>query len=754
MKLLPRGYYAVQSNSVECEDMFLYGRHKFTYAGETYQVVFGENLFATLEEAYARAADVPEVVLEGLDYESFTTPVILFSEGKHGIIKPVTFDKSITLLGQGAGINPSVPAENPLETPGLNPKRAAGESVLRGSFWSGEFVVKGEAVETLIIDGFSCDNLRFSDVRRQGGKASVIIRNMVHIGCCGYTLYHFDEADAGSSLDREVLLQNIRVVDFEDLDCAGNFMLMNAHKVTLDGICYDTTGQVFGFTDIAHKHANLSANFPESEYVITNSYFRNLQGENGISTSCYNAGEKKLHLTVKDSVFVNASRKDEAVLTPHMVGEGISLKIENCTFTDDRNNKCTAIQVRGDGKNVTVSNCTFQGFAGEWSNDLTVCMEGSDYIENTAEGFETSTEDPHCVIGTDHADYSALDARYEGTKAYYGDLHVHTDCGGTSDGAYPMEKWPAAMDKMKLDFAAVVDHRQMRGFFLPEWDETRFIIGTEPGAWFLDTKACRCGLAEIHYNMLFPHKYGLSMVLANFPEYDFQGDELTGSFKYPQFTKARFQELTSYVQSIGGIMVHPHPKLMMSSSDPMDYYVGEHMYLEIFHYNLHHNETIKNHDLWLELLALGKHVYASGGTDTHGDVSNEGVSTFYSREKSGRAFFDVMHSADFATGAVGMKMCICDGENCYPMGSEISYQDGMELHLRLDDFYEPAWEENTNYELRIFTDQGLAYVSSYNGKLPQAVSLKVQKRAFYRAEVYNKTYGYYVSVGNPIWLDK
>lgn len=754
MKRLPKGYYAVQCNPEKCPNLFVYGLNEFRFGEETYYTTWGDNQFATLEEASAKAVEIPEVVLDGLDYEEFTTPVILFSEGTHGIIKEFTFDKSLTLLGQGASKNPNLFSENPLDPPACNPERIGRESVLLGSYWSGRLHVKEESVKTIIIDGFSTDDLRFLDSRRQGAEAYVAIRNIIHTGSCGYILYQFDEPDADSSLDREVLLQNIRVADYDDWGHGGNFTLLNAHKATLDGICYDTTGQVFGFTDIAHRHSSLSGNFPESRYVITNSYFRNLEGENGISTACYNAGDSSLQLTVSNSVFVNACRKDEAVLTPHMMGEKDSLKVEHCLFVDERENKGAAIQVRGDGSNVVIADCTFRGFAGQWKNDLTVCTPAGEYIETAKEGFVTDTEDPHYVLGTVDADYTALDAHYEGTRAYYGDLHVHTKCGGTSDGSFPMEKWPEVMDELKLDFAAVVDHRQMRGYFLPEWDDARFIMGTEPGGIILDTKACRCGLTEIHYNMLFPHKYGLSMVLANFPEYEFTGDELTGSFKYPAFTKERFMELTKYVQSIGGIMVHPHPKLMMASDDPLDYYVGEHMYLEIFHLNLHHNETIKNYELWLELLALGKHVYASGGTDTHWDPSNKGVSTFYSREKSGKAFFDIMHAADFATGAIGMKMCICDGENCYPMGSETAYREGMELHLRLDDFFEPAWEEDTTYELRIYTDQGLAYASAYNGKLPQEVSLKVKKRAFYRAEVYNKTRGHFVSVGNPIWLDQ
>ncbi len=743
MQQLPKGYYAVQSNFNNAP------KDCFTYRGVTYAVCEGVNLFASLSDANGNAAEVPQMVLEGLPYESFTTPVLLFSSGRHCIDK-FSFTKSLTLLGEGAGISPNVPSEKPLEPPALNPVRTGGESVLYGSYWHGNMTLTEPAVKTLIVDGFSSEYARFRDTRKDGGQAYVSFRNIIHISPCGKTLYLFAVPKANGSLDREVLLQNIRVTDYDDLDYGGNFTQLNAHHATLDGICYDTTGQIFGLTNISRDFSNCAANFDKSEYFITNSYFRNLMGEHAISTGCRDAGDRGVCLSVTNSTFVNASRENEAALRPHLANDNCKLRVLRCTFSDIRSNSGTAISVTGPGTDLEINNCTFEGFAGEWSSEPAVPTHAPDCIENTTGGFVTATSDPHRVIGIDWADFSALDALYMGTKAYYGDLHVHTSCGGTSDGTLPMAEWPAKMDEKKLDFAAVVDHRQMRGFFLPEWDEERFIIGTEPGTAFLDLSACRHNQREVHYNMLFPHKYGLAMVLANFPEFKFQGDELRGSFTYPKFTKERFFELTRYVQSIGGIMVHPHPKTMLSSDDPLDYYFGEHTYLETIYGDFSTHASFKNYDLWVATLALGKHVYASGGSDTHGSVSNSAVSTFYTREKSGIAFFNQMHTADFTVGAVGIKMCI-DG---HPMGSEIPYSDGMKLTLRLDDFFQPAWKNDTAYELRIYTDRGLAYSSMYNGQLPQAVSLEAEKRAFYRAEVYDLTHGYRVAIGNPIWLDK
>jgi hypothetical protein len=94
-------------------------------------------------------------------------------------------------------------------------------------------------------------------------------------------------------------------------------------------------------------------------------------------------------------------------------------------------------------------------------------------------------------------------------------------------------------------------------------------------------------------------------------------------------------------------------------------------------------------------------------------------------------------------------MCIGDK----PMGSEIPFEEGMKLNIRIGDFYKHELQDNTAYEFRVYTDKGLAYSSIYNGKQPQTITLEVQKRMYYRAEVFDLTHGYRVAVSNPIWLD-
>lgn len=745
MQQLPKGYFAVQSEFNTAP------KDSFTFQGITYAVTAGINLFSSLDEANKIiAGEIPKVVLGGLPYQSFSAPVILFSSGVHEL-EQFQFTQSLLLFGNGVGINPNTPSDDPLLPPTQNSLRdKASESVLKGIKGNGRVFINNVNAKTVLFDGLTLQAISVRDFRKDGGSCLVALRNLIYKGPYGSMLHYFAPARPDGDLNREVEFDHVRSVNFYDFDFGGTFILANARKTTINDLCYDTTGQIFGFTTIPRNYANTVGNQDVTEILISNSYFRNLSGNNGIATACNNAENDSLAMTVQNTVFVNASRENESVLNPHLINQRCSLCVENCTFVDTRQNKSAAISILGDGDRVTVKDCTIKGFDGTWKHLPALPEIIPDHIEQHSMAWETQTDDSHTVLPMLEAHFTAMENLYQGRRAYYGDLHVHTNSGGRSDGALPISDWPAGMDEKKVDFAAIVDHRQMRGFFLPEWNTERFIYGTEPGTHFLEgLNANREGVDSIHYNMLFPHAYGLAMVLANFPEYQFQGDELNGFFIYPRFTKKRFFELTEFVQSIGGIIVHPHPKSVLASDDPLDYYLGEHTFMEVIYTAPTTPATYKNYDLWVKLLALGKRVYASTGSDSHGDVSNQALATFYTHKKSGLTFFEQMRSADFTVGAVGMKMCIDD----HPMGSEIPYRAGMLLTLSIDDFHEFAWSKKSAYELRIVTDRGVAYRSMFSGKHPQKLTIEVQKRAFYRAEIYDLTNRCWCAIGNPIWLD-
>ena len=107
MNQLPKGYYAVQCIADDVPELVA---DSFTYKGVTYAAEVGVNLFPTIAAALAAATEIPDTVLEGLDYEKFEAPVILLSAGRHGVGRKgpkdrIIFDRSIYVLGEQGLLN-------------------------------------------------------------------------------------------------------------------------------------------------------------------------------------------------------------------------------------------------------------------------------------------------------------------------------------------------------------------------------------------------------------------------------------------------------------------------------------------------------------------------------------------------------------------------------------------------------------------------------------------------------------------------
>ncbi len=741
MQKLPRGYYAVK-NDFENAD-----KSTFVFQGVCYEVEEGVNLFGTPHAAHEAATETPTEVLPGLNYDSFEAPVLLFSEGQHDT-KAFYLTKACYLLGQHAGVNPNVPAASKTEAPTLDPIRAdEGETVFYGS----HIEMKGVGDRILnVIDGVTLLRACVWDSRSAAGEDyTVIQRNIVFRSYCNGYMNRIFSPKEDSKIRREVIFEHCYMKDMDDMNRGGMFAMISTAKLVLDDCTFDGTTQIFGFTNIARTFRNCVKNAEYTDIEIKNCYFRSIGGENGICTSLEDGETRGLRLTVSDSVFVDASRKGEAALQPTMPNDKCALTVKGCTFVDTRGNDA-AVCVRGMGKQITLEDCSFAGFAREWAYAVPLPTNAPEKIENRASDWESGTEDSHTVLAEGSADFSAMDALYEGKKAYRVDQHMHSQCGGTSDGTFPLKDMVAKLDEIGVDVIMLVDHRQMRGFFLPEWDTERFTYGTEPGGRITDLRGAKNGANAFHYNMFFKKKYDLALLLANFPEYKFQGDELTGKFGYPKFTQERFDELVAFIHKIGGMISHPHPASIMCTEDITAYSFGEHTYFETLYATPDSHDSFRNYELWVRMLQAGLHVYTAAGTDSHGTPHNSVVSTFYMPKRSGDDAFDCMKTGDYAAGDFGIKMCV-DGN---PMGSESVYREGSVLTLRVEDGFDRHIKDNTAYELRIYSDEGLVYRSMFDGKHPQALALKTKKRRFYRAEIFDLTHDYRVGVGNPVWLDK
>lgn len=342
-------------------------------------------------------------------------------------------------------------------------------------------------------------------------------------------------------------------------------------------------------------------------------------------------------------------------------------------------------------------------------------------------------------------DITQLESLYAGLSVFHGEMHNHAATGGTSDGHRDLNHWKGALEALEMDFAAILDHRQVRHMFLPEWDDSLFICGTEPGTKITDTTAAR---PYLHYNMVMPTAQDLMDVLTEFPEFEYEGGQ-EGHFKYPDFTRERFGQLIDAVKAHGGFFVHPHPKQNMQSEDPCDYWFRDEMGIEVF-YNGPDHEFMKfttaNYQLWKDLLAKGKRVFACSGGDEHACAEDVALTTLYATERKNTAYLEQVRKGNFVCGSVGIRMCIGDTV----MGGQTDFA-GKRLVINVQDFHKSVRIPERKYRLNIWDDTGIVESVDISCQEPVYLALDTEDRAFYRVDLVDVLRDRPVAIGNPIW---
>ena len=335
-----------------------------------------------------------------------------------------------------------------------------------------------------------------------------------------------------------------------------------------------------------------------------------------------------------------------------------------------------------------------------------------------------------------------LESLYEGRKPVYGEVHDHSSCG---DGKYPLMHWRGAMQALRIDFAAILDHRQVEHMYHPDWEDGVFLGGTEPGTKISDSKA---EVAQMHYNMIFEGPRPLEELLEAFPEFEFTGAP-DGRFNYPKFTTARMQELIAYIQSHGGVFVHPHPKQLMRSEDPLDYWFADGTGIEIVTNGIESQQTRDNYALYQALLAKGKRVWGFAGGDYHACATDSSISTIYAREKKNAAYLEALCVGDFTAGGVGIRMCV--GET--RMGGSTAFV-GKQLIVSAGDFHRSVGNPEHRYLLEVHSDRGVEASVEFSCPEGTTLSLPAEDRDFYRTTVTDINRNLILAYGNPIWNDR
>ncbi len=340
-----------------------------------------------------------------------------------------------------------------------------------------------------------------------------------------------------------------------------------------------------------------------------------------------------------------------------------------------------------------------------------------------------------------------LEEKYRGRKAYHGELHDHSATGGTSDGRYNLAEWRGFLAELEMDFAALLDHRQVRHMYLPEWDDTIFIGGSEASATmrWLDLPK-----RSIHFNMVFSDPEGLVRVLKEFPEMEFSGG-IEGHFNYKSFEKERFFDLVEVIKREGGAFVHAHPKQTMRSENPLDYWFGDETGLEVFYLDMANDYTKANYKLWCDLLALGKRVWATAGHDGHRMTRDTALSTIYAEEKKASHFVRHLRVGDLTCGGMGIRMVLGEAltGGVAPFGRD-------RLIVSVGDFHRTIRKKDPRYELRLIGSRGEILREEILCGETQYFSFATDpEEAFYRVEIHDPhREASLIGIGNPIWNEK
>lgn len=737
---LPTGIYAVDIRYLDMENNQPVTVH---FHGVDYSATTGVNAFGLFDQMSQAADKVPEAPFCG---RSFDTPVAIVPAGVHECPRtraylPIKLQRAFTILGENMGISPN----DPQDVTKPNAQHTSEESVLLGSLYWGTLGLMEGADGVLTLDGLTLDGYRVNDKRSCGTHLGVVVKNCIINGA-----HHANVVGsvplATPADTRTIVVSDCRVDGFDAMEGQGRFIDVCATDVTLERLYYANTKEFFGFSDYGRESMNALAGM-SARFTVRDCVFANCYNLRGLSIALPE-GAADVSLTVENCSFLDLTDKDTPCIYAVLPNESCSLAVRNTSFTSTCGTK-TAIMVDGskdapvDMKNVTINGVT-ELLAYKPPRRTQAPAHVGQVVWDAA-----VLDDPHSACTDEDAVQTALcqlRALYSGRKALHGDMHCHSNSGGTSDGATPLAEFIKQLREMDLDFAAIVDHKQIRHCLLPEWDDM-LICGTEPGHMLNDeTRPMRS--RKMDYCMLFQQPSDYFRVMDAFPEFNFTGGP-DGHNGYPSLTPDRVAELSRFIYSLGGLMVHAHPKQLMASDDPMHYYFGKYMPLETIVGHANSFGTVQNRNLWESLLKLGKRVSTHGMSDSHAEAKNCALTTVYARERNGAAVLREVREGDCAAGSMGIKMAICGAR----MGSSLPYRDGLYLAIELDDYYRPTMLDDTVYCLKVYTERGLAYASEFDGKQGQSLVIPVQKRKYYRVEVTNESDGFFVGISNPIWLD-
>ena len=364
------------------------------------------------------------------------------------------------------------------------------------------------------------------------------------------------------------------------------------------------------------------------------------------------------------------------------------------------------------------------------------------------------------LTAAEQNDIESLLAAYGDRVVRFGEAHNHSSSGpvGGADGYNTIAEWKEGMEKLHMDFAVIVDHRQSSHMYVEDWnnENVTFLGGTETGTDITDLPD---GKNNIHMNLIFSDPVQLeALINSGHPQFTNVAVAPEGwsgyTFKAGACSKQDLRELAALVREYGGFFAHVHPKYdgYVDSDDPLDYYYGEYTGIEVVCATGSKTDSRKDYnkkayDLWVDLLELDKKVYATYGNDDHSMPSTASLTAMYTETKEGAEYMQYMRAGDFTPGWVGVRMQVGDTL----MGGTTSFEN-QRLVIAAGDMFEGKYDATHKYAIQLYDDGGLLFESELNPSEMNYYAMDADPDAkFYRVVIWDTTIGAHVAVGNPIW---
>lgn len=344
-----------------------------------------------------------------------------------------------------------------------------------------------------------------------------------------------------------------------------------------------------------------------------------------------------------------------------------------------------------------------------------------------------------------------LESLYQDKEACHGDMHGHTKSSEFSDGRNTLQEWKTHMMVKEIDFATVVDHRQVLHMWHEEWDDTLFVGGSEPGMTVTGTQVI--SKENIDYSMIFTKPEGLEAVLKTFAsdyDYGFQHGRFKSIFRGDH---EKIAKLIQCIKDNGGMFVYVHPFGKEGYYDPVDYmnyWFADETGFEVLNglngeYDSEQNAAA--YECWVKLLEAGKRIWATSGSDSHKLPYQFTLTTLYTAQKNAQGYFDQMRTGNITAGPIGIRIAVGDA-----VTGGVGSFEGNQVVVAVGDFHSQVTDKSHKYRVDIYDDTGL--VSSqeltYNEMNYFAFDAD-PSRKFYRANVFDVSTNKIVAVGNPVW---